>query len=86
MSWGQQSEFLSMGGYGFFVWTSWGVGAVLMIGLLIQKHRRRAIRRTKSRPSNNSAPAAAAERQTPNEAKRQRLLIVITGLVVYRGG
>jgi len=30
------SELLSMGGYGFFVWTSWGVGAVLMIGLLIQ--------------------------------------------------
>ncbi len=30
------SEFLSMGGYGFFVWTSWGVGAVLMIGLPVQ--------------------------------------------------
>jgi heme exporter protein CcmD len=25
-----------MGGYGFYVWTSWGVGVVLMIGLLVQ--------------------------------------------------
>ena len=30
------SEFLDMGGYGFFVWTSWGVGVVLLIGLLVQ--------------------------------------------------
>ncbi|MDF1719280.1 MAG: heme exporter protein CcmD [Minwuia sp.] len=30
------SEFLSMGGYGLYVWTSWGVGIALMIALLIQ--------------------------------------------------
>lgn len=30
------TEFLSMGGYGLYVWTSWGVGIVLMLALLIQ--------------------------------------------------
>ncbi len=30
------SEFLSMGGYGLYVWTSWGVGVALLIALLIQ--------------------------------------------------
>lgn len=29
------SEFWAMGGYGFYVWLSYGVGALLLIGLYI---------------------------------------------------
>jgi len=30
------SEFLSMGGYGFYVWTSWGIALVTMSFLVIR--------------------------------------------------
>ena len=33
-------EFLEMGGYGTFIWTSYGVSAVVLIGLVISSLRR----------------------------------------------
>ncbi len=43
MNWGSVSTFLAMGGYGGFVWGSYGVTAicvVLEIALLAARHRR----------------------------------------------
>ncbi len=31
MNWGSASEFFAMGGYGFFVWGSYGLAAALML-------------------------------------------------------
>ena len=33
------SEFLAMGGYGRFVWSAYGVAALVMLGLLLQSLR-----------------------------------------------
>ena len=50
MNWGSTSEFFAMGGYGFYVWGSFGVtaGALLIETLLVRKRfsdTRRALRR-----------------------------------------
>lgn len=42
MKWGGVSAFVAMGGYGFYVWGSYGVTAVLIgveIVVLISRHR-----------------------------------------------
>jgi len=46
MIWKSASEFLAMGGYGFFVWGSFAVTAAFMIAepLLVAARRRRALR------------------------------------------
>lgn len=46
MNWGSMSEFLSMGGYGLYVWGSYAVTAVLMLlePWLTRRHRRAALR------------------------------------------
>jgi heme exporter protein D len=41
MQWGSLSEFLAMGGYGFYVWVSFGATAVCLIGEVILLHRRK---------------------------------------------
>lgn len=33
------SSWLAMGGYGFYIWTSYGVAAVLLLGLLVASLR-----------------------------------------------
>ena len=33
------TEFLSMGGYGSFIWAAFGLSAVVLIGILIQSQR-----------------------------------------------
>tara|TARA_B100000315_G_scaffold260360_1_gene321137 strand:- start:9108 stop:9281 length:174 start_codon:yes stop_codon:yes gene_type:complete len=33
------AEFLSMGGYGSFIWAAFGLSAVVLIGILIQSQR-----------------------------------------------
>jgi heme exporter protein D len=46
MSWGSASEFFAMGGYGLYVWGSYGIAAAL-IGAelwLAQRRRQRALR------------------------------------------
>ena len=42
MNWGSLSEFLAMGGYGLYVWGSYGVVLVLMVAEpLLARHRYR---------------------------------------------
>jgi heme exporter protein D len=45
MSWNSLSEFLHMGGYGLYVWASFGVTALLVAGeiALLAQRRRRAL-------------------------------------------
>ena len=46
MNWGSDSEFFAMGGYGFYVWGSFGVCAAAMLiePLLVRHRRKQAIR------------------------------------------
>ena len=48
MSWNSASEFFAMGGYGFFVWGSFGVAAACMLiePLLAIRRHRDAVRQT----------------------------------------
>ena len=39
------AEFLNMGGYAVTVWGSWGVAAVILVGLLVVSLRQAAQRR-----------------------------------------
>jgi len=41
MNWGSPAEFFAMGGYGLYVWGSFGVCALLMIAEPILASRRR---------------------------------------------
>lgn len=46
MNW---TDFWHMGGYGFYVWTSWGLTAIVMSALVIAaKHRKRKLIKTLS--------------------------------------
>jgi heme exporter protein D len=40
MQWGSASEFFAMGGYGLYVWVSFGVTALCMAGEVIAVWRR----------------------------------------------
>ena len=40
MKWGSVSEFLAMGGYGFYVWISFGATALCMIWEVLAVRRR----------------------------------------------
>jgi heme exporter protein D len=42
MYWGSVSEFLAMGGYGLYVWTSFVVTALCMVWEVVALWRRRA--------------------------------------------
>ena len=40
MQWGSPSEFFAMGGYGFYVWISFGATAVCMVWeVVVLRHR-----------------------------------------------
>lgn len=39
MQFNSLSEFIAMGGYGFFVWLSYGACAVIMLGMLFASKR-----------------------------------------------
>lgn len=46
MNWGSASEFFAMGGYGLYVWGSYAVCALLMLGEpLLARHRHAQARR-----------------------------------------
>ena len=46
MNWGGWSEFLAMGGYGFYVWGSYGLALlVLLLNLYLPLRRRKTVRR-----------------------------------------
>ena len=42
MQWGSVSEFVAMGGYGLYVWTSFGVTALCMLWEVLALRRRHA--------------------------------------------
>lgn len=42
MKWGSLSEFLAMGGYGFYVWVSFGTTALCMVWEVLSLRRREA--------------------------------------------
>jgi len=47
MHWNSLQDFLAMGGYGFYVWGSFGVTAILMVAEpLLARHRLRETRRS----------------------------------------
>jgi heme exporter protein D len=50
MNWGSLSEFLSMKGYGLYVWGSYGVTALVMLiePWLVRRHLQRARRGTQT--------------------------------------
>ena len=43
MKWGSVSEFLAMGGYGFYVWFSLGTTALCMVWEILSLRRRQAL-------------------------------------------
>lgn len=43
MQWGSMSEFVAMGGYGLYVWTSFGVTALCMLWEVLALLRRHAV-------------------------------------------
>ncbi len=49
MNWGSLSEFLHMGGYGLYVWGSFGVTALLIAGELwmLKAHRKEALKQAR---------------------------------------
>jgi heme exporter protein D len=50
MHWNSVSEFLAMGGYGFYVWGSYAVTAILLAGeVWLLRRRARTLRRAVSR-------------------------------------
>ena len=63
MHWSSLSEFIRMGGYGFYVWGSYGVTLVLLGGeVLMLLKRRRAVARIAPEPKleNRNAKFEAA--------------------------
>jgi heme exporter protein D len=49
MQWGSVGEFLAMGGYGVYVWTSFGVTALCMVWEVLAVRRRHAVAAAESR-------------------------------------
>ena len=49
MSWGSLDNFLAMGGYGLYVWGSYGVTLVLIVAelILLARRRRNAVERVR---------------------------------------
>ena len=52
MNWGSFSEFAAMGGYGGFIWGSYGVTALIFIAeiVLVRKRRRDALAQLRADP------------------------------------
>jgi heme exporter protein D len=57
MNWGSAAEFFAMGGRGFYVWSSFGLTALVLIGeMWALRARRRGLQRTLSeRASQNGS-------------------------------
>lgn len=51
MQWNSFSEFISMGGYGFYVWASYGVTFVLLAAelIMLRSRKRRITQQTTTR-------------------------------------
>jgi len=49
MQWGSPAEFFAMGGYGLYVWISFGATALCMVGEVLAVWRRQASAAAESR-------------------------------------
>ncbi|MBC5764470.1 heme exporter protein CcmD [Ramlibacter albus] len=51
MNWGSLSDFLAMGGHGFYVWGSFGAALLVMVAepLMLAQRRRAALRQLRRR-------------------------------------
>ena len=59
MNWSSWSEFIAMGGYGLYVWGSFGVTALLMVVEVASlRARRKALHRAETHPFGGSAHEA----------------------------
>ena len=55
MTWNSASEFFAMGGYGLYVWGSYGVAAALMVAEpLMARHRHRQALRDAARQTDHT--------------------------------
>lgn len=59
MQWHSLSEFLAMGGYGMYVWPSFGMTAVCLIGEILALRRRQAAARAALAPPSASMDIAS---------------------------
>jgi len=60
------ADFLNMGGYGFYVWLSYGVSAVLLVSLVItgkSKHKAMLAKISKQQTRENKLRKLAKQRQ-----------------------
>ena len=57
MIWGSFDEFVHMGGYGFYVWGSYGVTLAILVGetWMARRRHRRAIEAARRAASRNEA-------------------------------
>jgi heme exporter protein D len=61
MQWGSLENFLEMGGYGFFVWSSYGMCVAIVVAeLVMSRARRQRALREVARESQLAAQRAAA--------------------------
>ena len=57
MNWGSLDAFLAMGGYGFYVWGSYTVTAVLLaVEVILLRRRHRTLRRQGGRNAQRPEP------------------------------
>ena len=67
MIWSNWTEFIAMGGYGLYVWGSFGVTALVMTAEVVSlRARRKALRELEHDPHDD--PAQAKFRGSPHEA------------------
>ncbi len=67
MIWSNWSEFIAMGGYGLYVWGSFGVTALVMVVEVVSlRARRKSLR--EAEPDPHDEPAQAEFRGSPHEA------------------
>lgn len=61
MNWGNWGEFFTMGGYGVYVWGSYGIAAlVLVLNIILPLRARRAVTRQVRARARTRTPRAAA--------------------------
>jgi heme exporter protein D len=70
MNWSSAADFFAMGGYGFYVWGSFGMTALVMLGELISLRMRRQglLRAVRDGQSRQDESLAAGYSGAPHEA------------------
>jgi len=68
VAWGSLDAFLTMGGYGLYVWGSFGISAVLMVlePVLIRQRHRLALQQLAQELQAQEGDAASSPQQEPS--------------------